>query len=149
MEDRDTHFTLHLPCLAILDIPQELNDRLIAFLWKYPYDPIALNDALQAVLVHERISKAFNYESEAWACGAVDGQRELKNPVPKVDIAQFVIYWPHYKRYHEEKRVYISGAHQYFGPFVKDLKPTVEPERYHHRPGSIAEALREFRDPGV
>ncbi|KAG8672041.1 hypothetical protein FPOAC2_05412 [Fusarium poae] len=96
----------------ILDIPQEPTDRVVAFLWKYPYDPLALNDALRAVLVWDSISKAENCEAEVSASGIVDGVRGMKNPVPEVDLAHFIIYWPHYKRYHE-----VNHMSRYMHPF--------------------------------
>lgn len=82
---------MHLPCLAILDMPKELLDRLNAFLWKYPHDLVALNDALRAVLVHDRIMKAADREAETWAYGVVDGRPGLKHAVPNVALATFVI----------------------------------------------------------
>ncbi|KAL6917267.1 hypothetical protein FSST1_008762 [Fusarium sambucinum] len=45
--------------------------------------------------------------------------------------------------------VSISGAHQFVGPFFKDLKLVFKPEHFHNRPGSIAEALGEYCDPDV
>jgi hypothetical protein len=55
--------------------------------------------------VHDRISKAVDREAEIWAYGAVDGRRGLKNTVPKVALAHLVLYWTHYKRHHEEKKM--------------------------------------------
>ncbi|KAF0641381.1 hypothetical protein FPSE5266_20170 [Fusarium pseudograminearum] len=78
----------------------------------YPYDPIALNDALRAVLVYDRITKAIDHEVETWAYGVVNGRETLKHAVPNVALATFVIYWPHYIRYHEEK-----SMSRYIHPF--------------------------------
>ncbi|KAF5231888.1 hypothetical protein FAUST_9024 [Fusarium austroamericanum] len=131
-------------------MPKELLDRLNAFLWKYPYDLIALNDALRAVLVHDRIIKAADREAETWAYGVVDGRRELKHAVPHIDLATFVIYWPHYMRYHEENSMsrYIHPFRFIHTHYVRDtfkygMKMTIYPA--HLNTGRISELVANLR----
>ncbi|KAM0351311.1 hypothetical protein ACHAPK_007484 [Fusarium culmorum] len=150
MDDEDTHFTLHLPCLAVLDVPKELVDRLNTFLWMYPYDPIALNDALRAVLVHDRIIKAADREAETWAYEVVDGRRWVKHAVPNVALATFVIYWPHYMRYHEEKSnsrhihpFRFIHAHYVRDSFKYGMRMTICPA--HLNTGRISELVANLR----
>ncbi|KAL3601158.1 hypothetical protein FPOAC2_05413 [Fusarium poae] len=45
--------------------------------------------------------------------------------------------------------VSISGSHQFVGPFFEDLQQVAGPENFHHRPGSIADALQDYCDSGV
>ncbi|CAF3457783.1 unnamed protein product [Fusarium graminearum] len=135
---------------TILDMPKELLDRLNAFLWKYPHDLIALNDALRAVLVHDRIMKAADREAETWAYGVVDGRPGLKHAVPNVALATFVIYWPHYMRYHEEKSMsrHIHPFRFIHTHYVRDtfkygMKMTIYPT--HLNTGRISELVANLR----
>ncbi|KIL87101.1 hypothetical protein FAVG1_09655 [Fusarium avenaceum] len=109
---RDTHFTLDLPCLGIIEIPKELIDRLITFLWKYPHDPMALNDAIQAVLVYHNIDRAKRRKAEIWAYNTIKTKLALRDVVPSVPLGTFIIYWPHYKRFHE-----VHKMSRYMHPF--------------------------------
>ncbi|KAJ3526191.1 hypothetical protein NM208_g11309 [Fusarium decemcellulare] len=97
-DDKDQHFTLLLPPLGVLVISPEILDALKSFLWSYPMDPMSINLALQALFVYADIQKSSDLMAEGCA---FDGNNMLKYPVPEVALSIFIIYWPHYIRFHE------------------------------------------------
>ncbi|CAJ0554833.1 Ff.00g133460.m01.CDS01 [Fusarium sp. VM40] len=73
---------------------------------------MALNDAIQAVLVYHNIDRAKDRKAELWAYNTVKTKLVLRDVVPSVPLATFIVYWPHYKRFHE-----VQKMSRYMHPF--------------------------------
>lgn len=73
---------------------------------------MAINDAIQAVLVHHNIDRAKDRKAEFWAYHVVKEKRVIRDVVPGVSLAEFIVYWPHYKRFHE-----VHKMSRYMHPF--------------------------------
>lgn len=73
---------------------------------------MALNDAIQAVLVYRNIDRSEDRKAEFWAYKVSRRNRVLQDVVPSVSLAQFIVYWPHYKRFHE-----VHKMSRYMHPF--------------------------------
>lgn len=90
-----------IPPLGVLDPPGELIVRLYQFLSRYGRDPMPLNLALQAVIVYLDIQDAFERKVE-------EGVREpegVRHPIPEVSPEVFVLYYPHWLRFHEVNKL--------------------------------------------
>ncbi|KAJ4218104.1 hypothetical protein NW759_008699 [Fusarium solani] len=105
-ESIDSHFRLKIPCLGILSIPKELGTRLDTFLWAFPYDPMPQNLAIQAVLVYKHLKDTGAEEPYATP------RTGKHHPVPDVSLSVFILYWPHFLRFHE-----VHKLSRYMHPF--------------------------------
>ncbi|KAF4985627.1 hypothetical protein FDECE_16431 [Fusarium decemcellulare] len=93
----DSHYELRVPYLGLLSPSSVLLESLKALLDAHPSDPIPLNIALQAAFVWTDIERDQNRQIEGY--GRLNGR--IKYPVPQVPLEVFIIYYPHWLRFHE------------------------------------------------
>ncbi|KAI1022168.1 hypothetical protein LB504_007479 [Fusarium proliferatum] len=107
----DTHWAMSLIPLGAFTVPLELVNRLKTLLMMNPLDPMSINTAIQAVSLYLRTKDSINFAAEGFAyTNNLSGQ--LRHPVPMVDLEVFIIYFPHFLRWHE-----IYGLTRYMHPF--------------------------------
>ncbi|KAF4471639.1 hypothetical protein FALBO_1456 [Fusarium albosuccineum] len=93
----DSHYNLRVPYLGLLSPSSVLLESLKALLDAHPSDPIPLNIALQAAFVWTDIERDQNRQIEGY--GRLNGR--IQYPVPYVPLEVFIIYYPHWLRFHE------------------------------------------------
>ncbi|KAJ3528738.1 hypothetical protein NM208_g10071 [Fusarium decemcellulare] len=93
----DSHYQLRVPPLGVWTPSPVLLERLNLILDAHPFDPVPLNIALQAAVVWCDIETSLDRQIEG--IGKVLG--DVEHPVPYVTIEVFVIYYPHWLRFHE------------------------------------------------
>lgn len=105
-ESIDSHFQLKIPFLGTLAILKKFSTRVNNFLWAFPYDAMSQNLAIQAVLVYKHLKDTRAEEPYATPRGG------KYHPVPDVPLSVFILYWPHFLRFHE-----VHKLSRYMHPF--------------------------------
>ncbi|GKT52771.1 hypothetical protein ColTof4_13251 [Colletotrichum tofieldiae] len=101
-------FRMNLPKLADIKIPKGLVDEIKSFLAKYPQDIVPINLAVSMAIVWWAYLNTAEYQPELivskrrYPLRIGQAMGEITRPVPDVDLAELILYAPHYFRIHEE-----------------------------------------------
>lgn len=98
-----------MPKIAGRVIPKRLVDEIKSFLVKYPRDIVPPTFALAMAIVWWRCHNTPECQPELGASKRRGGGGEMTRRLPSVELAELILYAPHYVRIHEEFRLSAYG----------------------------------------
>ncbi|KAI8202053.1 Aspercryptin biosynthesis cluster-specific transcription regulator atnN [Colletotrichum sp. SAR 10_65] len=116
---------MSLPKLANIIIPQEFTNEITGFLEKHNKDLVEVTFASAMALVWSRLSLAPGHQPELCTVkpGTDPSEGQAKRAVPLPSLAVFLLYAPHFFRYHEENSLAVYAHIFRFcrSTYIKDV----------------------------